>query len=295
MRRLALLAQAFVAVFGSFSVAPAKAIAKHTIYLSMSYVGNGWQNEATNLIKAMAAYYSDEVDLHIQVAGPVARRQSQQIGSMVPAGADAIIVYPISPTALNNVIQSACRASVVVFACDSTVTAPCACNVHPDQFQLGATAAGWVVDQMHGKVNALLVTGVPDTTVDTERTRAFMSVLNKHLEVKIIGQVNGMWSLAITEKVMTEFMATHKWSDIGGVIGTGGGWTAWQQEKTAGVQLARVELTAPTRLSLPCCRRARCQRRPTLIHRSGCLRRSNRRVQSDDAYPPVDLPTINQT
>ena len=52
--------------------------------------------------------YRDKVDLQIQVAGPNAQRQIQQINSMVQAGAEAIIVYPISPTALNQVVKNAC-------------------------------------------------------------------------------------------------------------------------------------------------------------------------------------------
>lgn len=213
--------------------ASAKTGGKYNVYLSMSYVGNGWQNEATNMIKGMAAYYNDRVNLRIQVAGPVAQRQIQQIDSMVQAGADAIIIYPISPTALNTAIRAACKAGVVVFAYDSTVTEPCAYNVHPDQYTLASDAAEWVIKQLNGKGNLLFVTGVPGTTVDTERTRGYRDVVKKYPGIKIVGEVNGMWSLAITEKVITEFMATHKWSDINGVIGSGGGWTAWQLEKAA--------------------------------------------------------------
>jgi ribose transport system substrate-binding protein len=209
---------------------------KYQVYLSMSYVGNGWQNEATNTITAMAKYYGDQVDLHVQVAGPVAQKQIQQINSMVQAGANAIIVYPISPTALNAAIKNACDKGVVVFAYDSMVTEPCAYNVHPDQYQMASAAAEWVAKKIDHKGNILLVTGVPGTTVDTDRVRGYREVIAKYPGMKIVGEVNGMWSLAIIEKVITEFMATHKWSDIDGIIGTGGGWTAWQQEVAMGVK-----------------------------------------------------------
>ena len=77
---------------------------KYKVFLSMSYIGNDWQAEAANMVKAMAAHKSmaDKVDLQVQVAGPNAQRQIQQINAMVQAGADAIVVYPISPTALNS-------------------------------------------------------------------------------------------------------------------------------------------------------------------------------------------------
>ena len=42
------------------------------IFLTMSYIGNDWQAEAANMVKAMAAHKSmaDKVDLQVQVAGP---------------------------------------------------------------------------------------------------------------------------------------------------------------------------------------------------------------------------------
>jgi ribose transport system substrate-binding protein len=209
---------------------------KYQVYLSMSYVGNGWQSEATNMVSAMAKYYSDQMDFHVQVAGPVAQRQIQQINSMVQAGANAIIIYPISPTALNGAIKAACDKGVVVFAYDSRVTEPCVYNVHPDQYKLAETGAEWVAKTIDYKGNILLVTGVPGTTVDTDRNKAYRDVVAKYPGMKIVGEVNGMWSLAVIEKVITEFMATHKWTDIDGIMGSGGGWTAWQQEVSDGIK-----------------------------------------------------------
>src|SRR5579872_3199868 len=91
---------------------------KFKIFLSMSYIGNDWQAEAANMVKAMAAHknFADKVDLQVQVAGPNAQRQIQQINAMVQAGARAIVVYPISPTALNAVVKNACDKGVKIFA-----------------------------------------------------------------------------------------------------------------------------------------------------------------------------------
>ena len=108
---------------------------KYKVFLSMSYIGNDWQAEAANMVKAMAASkeFVDKVDLQVQVAGPNAQRQIQQINAMVQAGAKAIVVYPISPTALNGVVKNACAKGVIIVAYDSEITDPCAYNVTIDQ------------------------------------------------------------------------------------------------------------------------------------------------------------------
>jgi ribose transport system substrate-binding protein len=97
---------------------------RHKIYLSMSYIGNDWQAEAANMLKAMAASkdYRDRVDLKVQVAGPNAQKQIQQINAMVQAGAEAIIVYPISPTALNEAVKAACAKGVTRSLAPTTST-----------------------------------------------------------------------------------------------------------------------------------------------------------------------------
>ena len=115
---------------------------KYKVFLSMSYVGNDWQAEAQNMVSAMAKAHADKVDLQIQIAGPVAQKQIQQLNAMVQAGAKAIIVYPISPTALNPAIKNACDQGVVVFAYDSLVTEPCAYNVVTDQTKLATVPSG---------------------------------------------------------------------------------------------------------------------------------------------------------
>ena len=112
------------AAAGLFAHGGAEAAGERKIFLSMSYIGNDWQAEATNMVKAMASSkeLADKVNLQIQVAGPNTATQIQQINAMVQAGAEAIVVFPISPTALNQVIKNACDKGVKIFAYDAEIT-----------------------------------------------------------------------------------------------------------------------------------------------------------------------------
>ena len=129
-----------------------------------------------------------------------------------------------------------------------------------------ATATEWVAKKMNGKGNLLLVTGVPGTDTDNQRNKGIKETLAKYPDIKIIGSVNGMWSLAVIEKVVSRVMATHKWSEVDGIVGSGGGWSAWQQETAAGIKTGgtRTPMTAPMPLGSQCFRSARfpMRRRP---------------------------------
>ena len=135
---------------------------KYLIYYSMSYVGNAWQTEAKNVITAMALLpeYRDRVELRVQAAGANAARQIQQMNAMIQAGADAILAFPISPTALNGVIKNACNKGVIVVVING-VTEPCAYVVKIDGVKLGAYRTKYVVDKIGGKGNIVAITGVP--------------------------------------------------------------------------------------------------------------------------------------
>ena len=193
-------AAAVLVAAAAFSTSGAEAAEKFKIFLSMSYIGNDWQAEAANMIKAMAAHKSmrDKVDLQVQVAGPNAQRQNQQINAMVQAGAQAIVVFPISPTALNQVVKNACDKGVIVIAYDAEITEECAYNVHIDQLEAGRVTAEWLAEKLGGKGNIVVLTGVPGTSVDTQRTEAAKEVFAKYPDIKIIAEAPGMWSQAVS-------------------------------------------------------------------------------------------------
>ncbi|MBN9023234.1 MAG: ABC transporter substrate-binding protein [Rhizobiales bacterium] len=211
---------------------------KFNIYLSMSYIGNDWQAEAANMLKAMAAHpnYADKVDLKVQVAGPNAQKQIQQINSMVQAGADAIVVYPISPTALNGAVKNACAKGVMVIAYDSIITEPCAYNVHIDQLDWGTKSAEWLVEQLGGKGNVVMINGVPGTTVDALRIEGAKAVFAKHPDINVVAEANGMWSQAVARTELSKILATRGWDEIDGLWMQAGCFTANSMQSEAGIK-----------------------------------------------------------
>jgi ribose transport system substrate-binding protein len=131
MKRLGALAKIIFFAAATFLVlgihpSGAEGAKKFKIFLSMSYTGNDWQSENANILQAMAKTktYRDKVDLQVQVAGASAQVQSQQITSMVQAGANAIVVFPISPTGINNAVKGACSKGVIVIAYAADIDEP---------------------------------------------------------------------------------------------------------------------------------------------------------------------------
>src|SRR5258707_8507358 len=125
---------------------------KYKVFLDMSYSGNTWQAAAANGIKALAATppYDKLIEFKTIISGTDVQKQISDIQSMVAAGAKAIILYPLSPTALNRAIQQASKKGALGFTYDSTVTEPLAYNVSNITAHYGANPAQRMVNKLGG-------------------------------------------------------------------------------------------------------------------------------------------------
>lgn len=201
---------------------------KFKIALSLSYTGNDWQDGAANLVKAAAASddYKDKVDLQVDIAGTEVTKQIQTLNNEIAAGVDAIIVYPISPTALNSTIKKACDQGIIVIAYDSLVTEECAYNVHIDQYEHGEFGATWLAEELGGKGKIANITGVPGTTVDSDRQSALEDVLKNYPDIEIAGAAPGEWAQSVGRQAFESIYAAHP--DVDGVFAQAGCWAITQ-------------------------------------------------------------------
>ena len=191
---------------------------KHfTIALSLGYVSNDWQEEAKNLIWATSKVppYNHLVTLKTYIAGQSVENQISQLQDEISAGVNAIVLYPLSPTALNPTINAACQRGIKVFTYDATVTAPCAYQYHINQTADGASMAQWLVNTLKGKGNVVMIGGVPGTSVDTERIQGAQSVFKKYPGIHVVANVVGEWNQAVAKTKMAEVLASH--SNVNGI------------------------------------------------------------------------------
>lgn len=226
LRRVALIALMGIAVSIGFATGSADAKTKdgkYLIYYSMSYVGNAWQTEAKNSLVAMSktAAYRDRVEVRVQASGANAQRQIQQMNAMIQAGADAILAFPISPTALNGVIRNACKKGVVVVVING-VSEPCAYIVKIEGVAFGKRKAQWVIDQMGGKGNLVSIVGVPGVSYSEDHEQGVQEAVAASPGVTVVANLVGMWDQSLARVRMRELLATRSWSEIDGVVaGTG--------------------------------------------------------------------------
>jgi ribose transport system substrate-binding protein len=213
------------------------------VYVSTGFDGNTWMNASTNLLRAIAKTkaYKDRVTLEVQSARGDAQTQLQQINAMTQAGADIILAWPISPTALNRAVRAACQKGVTFVTWDAEVTEPCAYHVGIDQEWAGAGPAEWLAQKLGGKGNIIFMGGIPGTMVDTRRNAAAKGIFAENPGIKIIADTPSMWNSATARQKMSEIIAAQGWDRIDGV------WT-----QTGCGEFVKLEVEAGRKDFKPC-------------------------------------------
>tara|TARA_R110002124_G_scaffold49687_3_gene145408 strand:+ start:1992 stop:3233 length:1242 start_codon:yes stop_codon:yes gene_type:complete len=201
---------------------------KHLIYLSLSYSGNSWQSEAANIVKALAATppYNETVELVEVISGTDPQAQISDYQSMIANGADGIVSFPISSTALNRAVKRGCQQGVLIFMYDATVTEPCAYNVSYITSGFGENSAQALVNELGGKGKIFLSRGVPGNSVDDRHTNGAMNIFNQYPGIEVVAEYFSFWDDRTTQQETAKALAAHP--DIDGIWAQAGEYGALQ-------------------------------------------------------------------
>ena len=237
------IASVVASAFAPAADASNEANGKLKVYVSAGFDGNTWMDASLNLLRAMAksSAYKDKIDLEVQSARGDAQTQQQQINAMVQAGANVIVAWPISPTALNRAVRNACAKGVTFITWDAAVTEPCSYHVGINQDWAGAGPAEWLAKKLNGKGNIVFMGGIPGTLVDTRRNEAAKAVFAEYPDIKIVAEAPSMWNPATARQKLSEIIAARGWDSIDGV------WT-----QTGCYEFSQLEVEAGRTKLLPC-------------------------------------------
>lgn len=197
------------------------------IALSNSYIGNEWRVEMINMLKAYVQdNYAGKVELIINSSGPDVQKQIAAIDDMISQKVDAILIDPVSATALNPVIAQAVRQGIVVVDFDQNVTSSEAYKVTADFISMGEAHAKFIADALGGKGNVIINRGVAGFEADTNMYKGNMSVFQKYPDIHVVAEVYGKWDDGVSQAELTKALTAHP--DVQGIINQAGEYGALQ-------------------------------------------------------------------
>lgn len=142
--------------------------------------------------------------------------QLSQLNDMLTRDVDAVMINPISSTALEPFIEKAKAQDVLVVINDNAAAYEDTYFIGYPQFDYWSIQAKWVADQLGGEGDIVEIGGVPGTTSNDLRQQGADTVLADFPDIEVLGSAEGEWSQTTAESVMTSFLSAHQ--NIDGVL-----------------------------------------------------------------------------
>ncbi len=184
------LACAAAALLTAAGAMPAAATPdKPVIALSNAYFGNTWRHQMVDAFEAAAKKAKEDgkiADYIILNGDGTVAQQNSQIAELILKKVDAIAVDAASETAVNGIIEKACKAGIKVVSFDSIASAPCNYQLNFDFKGYKKEQAEWVLKKIGGKGNIIVVRGVKGSAPDADMYSAQEAVLKANPDVKVV-------------------------------------------------------------------------------------------------------------
>jgi len=184
-----------------------------TIGYASSYAGNTWRAAALdelekNLIPKWKklGLIKDVIVTQSNLKDSV---QIQQMRQLVDRGVDALIICCSNPTAINETVKYAYDKGVPTFSMVGYVTSPYAVNSSTNFVVTGRKQGEWLVNEIGKKGNVLVVEGIPGTSTSDSLDRGIKLGIKTAPDVKIVGDVAGMWTDQVAQAEVQKWLANH--------------------------------------------------------------------------------------
>jgi ribose transport system substrate-binding protein len=192
-----------------------------TIGYASSYAGNTWRAAALDKLEKDLLPKWQKLGLVKNVIITQSNLkdsvQIQQMRQLVDRGIDALIICCSNPTALNETVKYAHDKGVPTFSMVGYVTSPYAVNSSTNFVVTGKKMGDWLVDEIGKKGNVLVVEGIPGTSTSDSLDRGIKLGLATSPDVKIVGDVAGMWTDQVAQAEVQKWLANHP-GDLDGVV-----------------------------------------------------------------------------
>ncbi|MBZ0297716.1 MAG: substrate-binding domain-containing protein [Anaerolineae bacterium] len=216
LRKISLFVALFALLTLSFATPIANALPEgcsgpFTIGVSNSFVGSEWRTQMVQNIEDVVAEYNAAgiaIELVIESADTDVAGQQQQIQNLVNRGVDAIIINPGDQNALNLDLEDAVGQGIVVIAVDQEIGAEGVYNVVIDQTEWARISARWLVHELCGKGDIVLIEGFVGHPANEARMTGAMEIFDQYPGINIVGRESGGWDQATGQQVMSDLLAS---------------------------------------------------------------------------------------
>ncbi len=217
-----------VSISGVFAAGSAEAeedSGKINIGYDIYYLGNSWSIQLYQEFKWNAENkFADQIDVTYVESENDISKQIANIEDLIAQDVDVIITTPVDTVALNATLQEAMDAGIKVILLGATIDGDnYDCLVTVDEVEFGRVGAQWLVDQLGGEGNIVMLSGISGVSTSEQRNRGALEVFEQYPGINILAIEDAGWDYATGQTVMSDLLVAYP--DIDGVWSQGGAMT----------------------------------------------------------------------
>lgn len=184
----------------------------YIVGVSNGYIGNNWRTQMLDDLDSMSQQYiGDQLikEIIVKNAGNDVNNQILQIRYLIDSDVDLLLIDPNHDTMLNQVIGEAINKGIVVIVFDQNVENDSVYQVTIDHKGWGNELARWIIGEMGGKGNLLLVGGVEGQPCNELRVNGMMEAINQYPDIIVKDAVYGNWDQSTSSKVVKDALVNN--------------------------------------------------------------------------------------
>lgn len=203
---------------------PAFAADKFKIGYDIYFGGNSWSVQLYKEFQAEAEKHKDTVEVAYTESDLKANKQVSNIEDLITKGVDAIIITPISPTAVIPVLKKAQAKGIKVVLLASKIKSDdydALVTVNDEDF--GKAGAEWLARKLDGKGKIIALNGISGISASDDRWAGAQEVFANYPDIEVVSAVDASWDYAQAKIAVSNLLAANP--EIDGIWSQGGSMT----------------------------------------------------------------------
>jgi ribose transport system substrate-binding protein len=205
---------------------PVDDVEPFTIGISNPFISSEYRTQMIDNLITVNQEYMDmglTNELVIESFDTDVAGQIEQLENLINAGVDAILVNPGDAVALNQILEEAVDAGILVLSIDQEIEAEGVINVGHDQYEWARISAQWFAEELQ-EGDVVQIEGFIGHPANELRMSAVADVFENFPGINVLASESGFWDQATGQGVMSDFLAAYPnldgyWTQDGMALG----------------------------------------------------------------------------
>jgi signal transduction histidine kinase/DNA-binding response OmpR family regulator/ABC-type xylose transport system substrate-binding protein len=187
---------------------------KFLIGFSQCTTADAWRRSMDQEMQNELLYYPD-LQLLIKDAENSSKNQVNDIRELLAAGIDLLIVSPNESAPLTGIVSKVFNKGIPVILIDRKIeSGDYSAFIGGNSYQIGKEAGIYAVKLLKGKGRVVEISGLEGSSPAKERHKGFIEEISKAPGVSITKSLSGEWEVAVSEKVMKNYLESNEPFDL---------------------------------------------------------------------------------